>query len=206
MPTLTLPSVSREIQDRLDRYAVLLSKWQAKINLVAPDTVRDAKSRHFDDSVQLLSLLSPDDKTLVDLGTGAGFPGLALAIACPGLAVHLVESDAKKCEFLKAVSRETLIPPSIPATIHNARIESVPPFPVDIVTARALASLDKLLGFALPFVTVNPKARCIFLKGENWQAEVDAARTQYTFDMDDYASITAPKSRILVIRNLSRYA
>jgi 16S rRNA (guanine527-N7)-methyltransferase len=191
--------VSRETVIRLDAYAALLRKWQPKINLVSPDSLPHAETRHFADSIQILPLLKSTDKTLVDFGSGAGFPGLALALARPDIKVHMVESDARKGEFMKTVSRET----SIPVSIHTSRIETLPPFPVDVISARALASLTKLFGYALPYASLNPHLRMIFMKGENWQTEVAEAKQDYNFDLTDHISITDAKARILVIENLS---
>ncbi len=198
------PHVSRETQDKLARYAALLRKWQARINLVAPDTLDVAEHRHFDDSLQILPFL-PEKKedrsgpVLVDFGSGAGFPGLALAIARPDLQVHLVESDAKKCEFLKTVSRET----ETPVTVQISRIEALAPFNADVITARALAPLAKLIAFSMPFVILNPLIKLIFLKGGNWADEVAAARDIYDFNLTDIPSTTHPKARLLIIKDLS---
>ena len=128
----------------LATYKSLLLKWAKVINLVSPATLPDVDTRHFQDSLQLIPLLPPHTKTLFDLGSGAGFPGLVIALERPDIAVHLFESDTKKCAFLSTVSRET----HIPVVIHNQRIESVDKIPdvvPDVISARALASLDTLL-------------------------------------------------------------
>lgn len=192
---------------RLGAYAALLRKWQAKINLVSPDSLAEAEIRHFADSLQLLPFLKATDKVLVDFGSGAGFPGVVLALACPDLAVHVIESDAKKCEFMKTVSRETsfpaFVPLPIPITVLNCRIEALAPFSVDVVTARALSSLAALLKLAAPYAALNSAIRMIFLKGENWAAEVADAQKIYSFDVQDYPSITNTAARVLVITNLA---
>lgn len=195
-----IPAVSRETQDRLEKYQALLSKWQARINLVAPDTLADSWNRHFIDSLQLLPFLPTEEFTLVDMGTGAGFPGLVLAITNPNYHVHLIESDSKKCEFLKTVSRET----NAPIQIHNNRIEATPPFFADIITARALASLTELLGYALPYADINPDLKMIYLKGARWENEINDARHTYMFDVETHESLTSNQSRVLIISNLKR--
>lgn len=111
-------NVSRETEARLRQYQALLLKWQEKINLISPGTMKDSWARHFQDSLQILPLVPDGPARLYDLGSGAGFPGLVLAIARPDLAVTLIESDAKKCAFLQAVSRET----GVKVTIDNCRI------------------------------------------------------------------------------------
>ena len=198
--------VSRETEARLDTYAALLQKWQARINLVSPDSLKQAERRHFIDSLQLLPFLKPTDKTLVDFGSGAGFPGVVLAIARPDIAVHVIESDAKKCEFMRTVSRETLIHDSIPLSIHTARIEATTPFPVDVITARALASLDALLKFSAPYAALNPATRMVFLKGEHAPDEVAEARKNWSFTLEQAPSLTDPDAQILIVTGLTPLA
>lgn len=196
-----MPSVSRETEERLRHYQALLLKWQEKINLISPATIKDSWGRHFEDSLQLLPLIPEQSKALYDLGCGAGFPGLVLAISRPDLSVTLVESDAKKCAFLQTVSRET----GIAVSIKNQRIEGVAaglPAP-DIITARALASLSELFKYVLPWA--KPGQNLIFPKGEQWRSEVDAARSAgWDFDMTDYPSMTEKQARILVFTNLRK--
>ena len=192
--------VSRETQDRLEKYQALLAKWQTRINLVAPDTLADSWNRHFVDSLQIIKFLPPEEFTLIDMGTGAGFPGLVIAITRPNSRVHLIESDSKKCEFLKAVSRET----SASIQIHNSRIEATPPFMADIITARALASLTELLGYTLPFAALNPHVKMIYLKGARWESEINDAQNTYMFDVETHESLTSNQSRVLIISNLKR--
>lgn len=198
-----MSSVSRETEQRLRHYQTLLVKWQEKINLVSPTTIKDSWARHFEDSLQLLPLLPQGAKTLYDLGTGAGFPGLVLAISCPNINVTLIESDAKKCAFLSAVSRET----GAPIMVKNARIEmavkELPP--PDIITARALASLGVLFSYIWPWVEKNPLITLIFPKGENWRMEIEAAKTAgWAFDFTETPSATDKAARILMFTNLRK--
>ncbi len=174
---LALIPVSRETEARLDRYVELLRQWQAKTNLVAPSTLPHLWTRHIADSLQLLAL-APSAKVWVDLGSGGGFPGMALACALadtPGAMVHLVERNAKKAAFLREALRVT----GAPGTVHLAdigdiveRIEG----PIDCVTARAVAPLHQLIGFAEPLVSRG--ARALFLKGQDVDAELTEA-TKY---------------------------
>ena len=197
---LDIPPVSRETQQSLECYRALLEKWQSAINLISPATLAAAKTRHFDDSLQLLSLIPPSAQTLYDLGSGAGFPGLVLALARPDMAVTLVESDLKKCSFLSTVSRET----GIGATIANERIEAATktrPAP-DVITARALAALPSLLGLVAPWVAQNPAITLIFPKGAQAAAEQDAARKNWAFDVAEYQSATDASARVLVLTNI----
>jgi 16S rRNA (guanine527-N7)-methyltransferase len=171
---LRLASISRETELRLDRYIALLREWQIKTNLVAPSTLPHLWTRHIADSLQLIDL-APSAKRWADLGSGGGFPGLVLACALagvPGASVHLVERIAKKAAFLREAIRVT----ASPGIIHLADIgDNVDRItgPVDCVTARALAPLHQLIGFALPLMRAGAKA--LFLKGQDVEAELTEA-------------------------------
>lgn len=189
--------VSRETLDRLRVYANLLVKWQRSINLVGPKTLPDLWRRHMLDSAQLYPLLPRDTTTLVDLGSGAGFPGLVLAIlGVPD--VHLIESDQRKATFLREVSRET----GASVTIHAARAEALTPLPADAVTARALAPLPKLLVLAEPFL--QPNSVCLFLKGQDVESELTDATKEARMSIERVPSRTDPRGRILILREIAR--
>jgi len=186
-----------DVEQNLKLYLELLIKWQSSINLVSPQSLSVAKERHFDDSLQLVDYID-QNQIVFDLGSGAGFPGLVLAMARPDLDVTLIESDHKKCTFLSTVSRET----KTPVNIVNQRIESVELKTVpDIITARALAPLDKLLEYAFPFVDKNESLKCLFLKGEAASGEVDQARERFSFDLESFSS-SISDGRVLIIQNL----
>ena len=187
-------SVPRESLDKLRQYEALLVKWQKAINLVGPATIPDAWERHFIDSLQLTPLIPAAAKTLYDLGSGAGFPGLVLAMARPELSVTMIESDERKGAFLSAVSHET----KTPVTVLSARIErAVADLPApDIVTARALAALNLLLAYIEPCLT------CIFPKGLLAADELVSARKDWTFKVDQVASMTDPKATILILTKI----
>jgi len=281
-------NVSRETLQRLETYAALLTKWQARINLVGPATLADLWRRHFLDSAQILPLLgeplpppvregghssagrgkvgmggdaAPGDSnqsssdrralrrgpphpasppgsldprvaslakppqpspapsanadirrrggegesgnwgggTLVDLGSGAGFPGLVLAIMTDWR-VHLIDSDQRKCAFLRQVALDCGVLDRV--TIHAKRIEQVAGVAADVVTARACAPLDGLLTLAAPLV--GEKGTCLFLKGANVEEELTAARRHWTMRLDRRASVSDPAGGILVITQLKR--
>lgn len=174
---LALTPVSRETEARLDRYVALLDQWQAKTNLVASSTLPEVWTRHIADSLQLLAL-APQARTWVDLGSGGGFPGVVLACAMaeqPGGMVHLVERNAKKAAFL----REALRVSGASGTVHLADIGDYVDSctaPVDCVTARAVAPLHTLLGYARPLVARG--AKTLFLKGQDVELELTEA-TKY---------------------------
>lgn len=194
-----LENVSRETIYRLKHYQRLLEVWQKKLNLVSPLSLSDGWNRHFVDSYQLLSYLPPDARSLIDLGSGAGFPGLVLAILKrETLSVSLVEADFKKCMFLEIVSRET----TSPVTILNSRIEDLEGIQGDIITARGLSPLSQLLNYAFP--VMNEKSVGLFLKGKEVDKEIEEARKKWEFDLEIYPSLTDCKGRILRIEHLGK--
>ena len=189
--------VSRETLARLKRYAEMLEKWNQRINLVGRGTVEDLWRRHMLDSAQLLPLIPPDTGSVADLGSGAGFPGLVLAI-CGVKNVHLIEADRKKCAFLREVARET----DTPVTIHNKRIEEIESFQADIVTSRALAPLPKLLDMAAPFTKKH--SILLFLKGRSADGELTEAAKEWNMRVDQIPSQTDPEGMILRLEAISR--
>jgi 16S rRNA (guanine527-N7)-methyltransferase len=186
---LKLIPVSHETEARLDAYVDLLLLWQAKTNLVASSTLPQLWTRHVADSLQLLRL-APAATIWVDLGSGGGFPGVVLACALaetPGAAVHLVERNAKKAAFLREALRIT----GAPAIIHVAGIEDYVDSlagPVDCVTARAVAPLHRLVGFAEPLVATG--ARALFLKGQDVEAELTEATKYWKIKPQLHSSLT----------------
>lgn len=190
-------SVSRETLDRLIAYDEVLRKWQPRINLVGPSTLPDAWRRHFLDSAQLYPLLPEDTRCLVDLGSGAGFPGLVLAMmGVPE--VHLVESDTRKCAFLREAARVA----GIKVTVHNKRIEAVSGIKADVVTARALAPLNDLLVWAYPFIGQDGMA--IFPKGQNVEDELTDATKCWKMSVERFDSCTDRGATILRVRGIDR--
>ena len=196
--------VSRETLQKLTRYQELLGKWQARINLVSRETLPDSWRRHFLDSAQLYPHLN--GRVLFDLGSGAGFPGLVLAImAAEGrpFETHLVESDGRKAAFLAEVAREVGLARRV--TVHVDRIERLPldRLPrADTVTARALAPLSELLDYAAPLLA--PGGICLFLKGAKANAELTEARKSWTMQADSIRSITDSSGAVLRLAGIAR--
>jgi 16S rRNA (guanine527-N7)-methyltransferase len=191
-----LVDVSRETQDRLAAYVALLAKWNAKINLVGPATLPDVWRRHILDSAQIHAQVA-EAAVLVDLGSGAGLPGLVLAIL-GGPQVHLIESDARKCAFLHEAARVT----GTRVTIHNKRIEAVPRIEADVVTARALAPLAQLLDHAVRFL--KPAGKCVFLKGARQADELTEARKTWHMSVAERPSLSDPSGVILEVESPAR--
>lgn len=185
-----LTNVSRETLERLQAYVALLTAWNARINLVGRNTMGDIWRRHILDSAQLFPLLPARTRILVDLGSGAGLPGLILAVM--GVAeVHLVESDLRKAAFLREAVRVT----GVNASIHADRIENVPAFFADAITARALASLDQLIDISAKFRTARTVS--LFLKGASAHDELAAAQARWRMQSSVLPSRSDPSGAIV---------
>jgi 16S rRNA (guanine527-N7)-methyltransferase len=200
---LKLTPVSRETEARLDRYVELLLEWQAKTNLVAPSTLPNLWTRHVSDSLQLLTI-APSAKIWVDLGSGGGFPGIVLACALAearDTMVHLVERNGKKAAFLREALRVT----HSPGTVHLADIGDIVDRitgPVDCVTARAVAPLHQLIGFAEPLVKRGAKA--LFLKGQDVEAELTEATKYWNIKPHLHSSRTGGHGWIVELDHIER--
>jgi 16S rRNA (guanine527-N7)-methyltransferase len=189
--------VSRETLARLEAYAALLEAWSRRINLVGRATLADPWRRHILDSAQLRPLVPAIARSLVDLGSGAGFPGLVLAIlGVPG--VELVEADSRKCAFLVEAARIT----GARVMVRQMRIEALAARPFDVVTARALAPLDRLIGLARPLLAAD--GLCLFLKGANAAAELTLARRGWKMTAAASPSRSDPRGVVLQLREVVR--
>ena len=219
--------VSRETLEKLVVYQALLGKWQQRINLVGPATLGAFWTRHVADSAQLLGLARRQDRVWLDLGSGGGFPGLVLAMMLEprGGFVHLVESDERKVAFLRTVIRET----GAPAQVHLSRIETLAESrpasghdtgpgsgvgsglgsgaaaafigDVQVITARALAALPKLLPLVAPFF--NPSTIALLPKGRGWQEELTQAEQSWTLEAQIIESVTDKDARVVKLTHLS---
>lgn len=189
--------LSPTVESKLRIYEELLIKWQKAINIVAPSTIPDVWNRHIIDSVQVSSLIPENTKVYADLGCGGGFPGLVVALMTPALEVHLVESDERKCQFMRTVIRET---GAENVRVHTIRIEeSYDEFTPDLLSARALAALPKLLTLCQPWVIKNPDVRMIFMKGQRAEEEIGDAKKSFDFTYDKIESLTDKQACILRI-------
>lgn len=189
--------VSRETIGKLQAYEKLLRKWQPRINLVGSSTLEMIWRRHFQDSAQLVALAPGNALIWADLGSGAGFPGLVIALLLrerEGALVHLIESDTRKCAFLRTVAQSL----DLPVEIHDQRIDQVAPLRADVVTARALAPLPKLLELGL--IHRAEKGLILFLKGQDIDKELTEATKSWIFDEDRLQSRSDPNGVILRIK------
>lgn len=192
--------VPRETLTRLLAMDRVLMERSERHNLIARSTIKDRWHRHFLDSAQLAPLLPGDAKTIADLGSGAGFPGLVLAALRPETKVTLIESTGKKAAFLTAAGEAMDLNnlKVIPARIESVRL----PAPPDIITARALARLDKLLGYGAGIQ--GKSTRYFLLKGQDVEVELTEAAKSWTMDVTRHQSKTSPEATILEIGNLAR--
>ncbi len=194
----TSKNVSRETRFAMAEYVALLLKWNSKINLIAPLTESDIWSRHIDDSLQLLSLIPESATSLVDLGSGAGLPGMVIAIARPELQVTLVEHDQRKAAFLNE-TRHVL-------KLLNVTVEAVDIVKLkkkyDLVSARALAPLHQLLVYAKPLLEAD--GVCLFPKGESYQTELAEAAFLWNFNYTLKPSVTNDNSSVVILSHLTK--
>jgi 16S rRNA (guanine527-N7)-methyltransferase len=187
--------VSRETLERLTIHLDLLRRWQPAINLVGSATLADPWRRHFLDSAQLVKRLPDVAANLADLGSGAGFPGMVLALlGVPG--VHLIEADRRKAEFLRAVARAT----GAPVMIHAERIERIQGWPADVITARALAPLPRLLQLAQGFLSAD--SVCLFLKGRSTERELTEARASWHMVSAMFPSLSESEGIVVQLRGI----
>jgi len=186
-------NVSRETEEKLEIYASLLEKWQQRINLISSKTLPCVWQRHILDCAQLIFHLPVKSGRVMDIGSGAGLPGLILAILTE-CEVHLVESDTKKVAFM----RTALAKVDVNAIIHHARIEKLPFLNIDIITARALAPLSKII--QLTQVQDHPGLSYLFLKGKGANEELTELLTSSTLTAVSYPSITNRDSSIIYLK------
>lgn len=196
------PQISALATERLQIFVDLLAKWNAAINLVSPASLAEVWTRHVADSAQVLDLAPIRRARWLDMGSGAGFPGIVIALITADtpnpVEMTLVESDRRKAAFLSTVSRET----GVPMIIQAARIEAVVPQNADTVSARALAPLVRLCSFAERHLA--PHGAALFLKGGHYDAEIAEARRTWSFALDVRRSSTDPAGVVLIMKDLRR--
>ncbi len=192
--------VSRETCQRLEAYIALLTRWNARINLVSPATIKTVWTRHIADSAQLFDLAPESASSWLDLGSGAGLPGLPVAALAaekaPDLHVTLVESDTRKAAFLATAAREM----DLDVTVEPHRIEALTPRRYDVVSARALAPLGRLCGLAHRFS--GRGTVFLFPKGARVDSELTAATAGWHIRAERIASRTDPEATVLRIVEL----
>jgi 16S rRNA (guanine527-N7)-methyltransferase len=194
--------VSRETIERLQAFADLTVKWTARINLISPSTIPTLWERHIVDSAQLFHYTPKAFAHWVDLGSGGGFPGIVAAIVGkemhPEASFTLIESDQRKCTFLRTAAREF----DLNVKVISKRIDDAEPQQADIVSARALSSVAELL----PFIQrhLNPTGVSVLHKGRKWVEEIAQAKSEWAFEMSNYQSMTDPEARIIKLNRIAR--
>lgn len=187
---------------RLERHLELLRAWTPRINLVAPSTLADPWRRHVEDSAQLLDHVPPGVRSWADIGSGAGFPGLVVAILAaerlPELTVTLIESDTRKAAFLRTAAQET----DVAVTVVVGRAESVAPCGADVVSARAVAPLPALLAPVARHL--GPRGVALLHKGARHAAELREALASWRAEVQTFPSTTDPSAVVLAFRGLRR--
>ena len=192
-----ISGVSRETLERLKLYVNLLLKWQKSVRLIGPSTINDLWRRHILDSAQLFSIIPPQARILVDFGSGAGLPGFVLAVlGVPD--VHLVDSNIRKCAFLRAAATLT----DTAVTIHNTRVENLTNLSADTITARALAPLNDLLNMAEPYLI--PSTVCIFSKGQGVKQELTRVKKNWNMGIECIQSKTDATGTIVRLEKINR--
>ncbi len=193
-------NVSRETEGKLRDLCDLVKRWNPAVNLVAKSTIVDLWGRHLLDSAQLFALRPQAARSWLDLGSGAGFPGLVMAILAdqhqPDLAVTLVESDRRKAVFLGEATRKL----GLSSKIICERIEDVTPQNADVVSARALSSLSNLCAHVARHANANGMG--LFPKGANAAAEIAEARMHWHFVVESHASRTDTSASILALKDV----
>lgn len=201
-PFLAERNVSRETEDRLLVFVDLLGKWTQKINLISKGTASDTWRRHILDSVQIYDFAPKNVSLWLDIGSGGGLPGVVVAALAaqfaPGARVAMIESDQRKAAFLRTALREL----GLDGDVLASRIDAVPPKSADVLSARALAPLDQLLGFAE--MHLRPGGTAIFPKGKTVDQEIADASTNWLFQIEKHASMTDADARILTIKDIKR--
>ncbi len=186
-------STTESAISKLKEFEKILITWNKDINLISKATIKNIWWRHIADTAQLVNFVSLKSKVVIDMGAGAGFPGIILSII-GSPEVHLVESVGKKANFLKYVIKAL----SLNAVVHHSRIEELEPFKVDIVTARALAPLNRLLELSRKFV--GKETLQLYFKGDKFNIELEEARKKWIIHFKTYKSLTNPTSRIIEVR------
>jgi 16S rRNA (guanine527-N7)-methyltransferase len=196
-----LSGASNESLERLIIYVDLLKKWQKNINLVGNNSLLDIWRRHILDCSQLSKFIDFKTGKIADIGTGAGFPGMVLAIILKNknIQVHLIESNERKCAFLREVNLAT----QAGVFIHNKRIEIIKDLSVDLVVSRAVAPVEKLLQYAI--LLLEEDGQCLFLKGKKWRDELTQAQLKWIIKETIIQSLSDPSGRILKLEKIGTY-
>ena len=177
-----------------NQFILELKKINTTTNLVGKSTLANSWDRHICDSLQISHFIKNKNSSILDMGTGAGLPGIILSIS--GYKnITMVESRKKKIEFVKQIIEKL----ELKAKVINSRLEDLQLPPFQYITSRALASLSKLLNYSLFFS--NHKTRLIFLKGKNVNKEILEAKKNFFFDYRVHKSKSSGNGFVVEIKN-----
>ncbi|MBI1308569.1 MAG: 16S rRNA (guanine(527)-N(7))-methyltransferase RsmG [Proteobacteria bacterium] len=191
---LPLPTPSASQSEMLSRYATLLRQWNSKINLVAPATVSQLQQRHIDDSAQLVPHIPQAPQRVLDVGSGAGLPGLILAILAPQHSYTLVERDQRKAAFLQTVAHQLGL---THVKVLNDDIKNVKN-QYDTITCRAWAELSAILSLTSPLLA--PGGQWLLLKGKAFDVELKACETLFHLTTERWPSIVPGEGWVVQVR------
>ena len=195
--------VSRETFKKFEIFVEVLLKWQKSVNLISNSTINTIWKRHFLDSAQLYTYSHNIKGNILDIGSGAGFPGMILAMMGNNN-VNLIESDQKKCIFMREVARLT----NTKVKIYNCRIEDLDYMKPELIISRALAPLSKLIEYVDNHMNKNIEEnkatpKLLFLKGKNYNNEIYDLLKIRKLDIDIFPSITDDFGKVLYIKNIN---
>ncbi len=193
-------NVSRETIKSFSEYETILSKWNQKINLVSPKTLADLWVRHFLDSGQIINHVDASGKKWVDVGAGAGFPGLVVALLLRDRKIDcdivLVEKNTRKVFFLNEVIRKL----NLNVKVVNNNVDTIEPLNADILTARAFSELKNLIELSVRHR--KKRGVSLFLKGENYRLELDKTLNYWFFDYDIFDSLSNSSGKIIRVKKI----
>jgi 16S rRNA (guanine(527)-N(7))-methyltransferase RsmG len=189
--------LSRETSDRIAAFSEVLLRWNARINLISRGDESRVFERHISDALQLRQLIPARLQRAIDLGSGAGFPGLVLAITT-GVHFDLIEADRRKATFLREAIRIT----NASATVYCVRVEHMSALPANLITARAFASLSRTLDLAHRFLA--PGGVLLLPKGKSAEQELTEASARWNMTIEKFPSKTDPGATILRLSEVTR--
>ena len=181
----------RSILTKLSEYKRILIKENETMNLIGKSTITDLDERHLLDCIQIVKYLPQHEKSVMDIGTGAGLPGIILSII--GFKnLHLVEKSPKKSSFLENCKRRL----GLNYVVHNKSISEISNLNVDYITARAFASIEKIITMTKKII--NKQTKFVLHKGKSYLTELKTINTQKYFWVE-HPSITSSESKIIIM-------
>lgn len=194
--------VSRETSKKIEKYCDFLIKYNKKLNLISKSTENIIMSRHIEDSSQLLKYINSEDKNILDIGSGAGFPGIVMYIVKNDLnldfKLDIVEKSSKKCTYLQELCKFL----EIDVVIHNHDVKNLEKKNYTTLVSRAFKPLDSFLHILdMSNIKFN---KILLLKGQSYNTELTEAEKHWEIKCDTHDSVTNPGSKVLVINSVKK--